>query len=250
MYPNYSDMHRYLLFLTVFLVFIPSCREPVDEVEIRNREDRLLEKFYITKEEHKRHGPYVRYDSTGRVLLEEANYRHGQLDGAYKLYYPSGRLQEEATYKDGKLEGVRKLYYEGGGLQIEEHYLDGLFEGPYRTYYENGQVDQEGQYVNNEMTGEWKRYYPSGRLMEVVQFEHNEENGPFTEYYENGRLKAEGSYLGGDKEHGLLLLYDSTGTLERKMRCNHGICKTFWLADSTAVLPDTTVNIPDSLLRF
>ena len=198
--------------LLLFLIsFLPACKEAPDKIEIFSKDDKLLERFYLTKDEHLRQGPYVLYDSTGTVLLEEA------------------------WYEKGKYDGVRKLYYPTGELQIEEHYANGLFQGPYRTYYKNGQVELEGEYVNNEMTGPWKRYYPSGQLMEVVEFKHNQENGPFVEYYENGALKAKGSYQEGDKEHGLLLLYDSTGTLVRKMNCVRGLCKTFWTPDSTAV---------------
>ncbi len=198
----------------LFVLLLTACGEHTDEVEIRSKDGVLLERFYITKAEngkHLRHGPYVLYDSTGKILLEEAQYAQGQYHGLRKIYYPTGELQ------------------------IEETYQNGLFEGPYRTYYKNGKVELEGQYINNAMSGAWKRYYPSGQLMEVVQFENNEENGPFIEYYENGALKAKGNYLEGDKEDGLLLLYDSTGSLIRKMNCKKGICKTFWTPDSTSV---------------
>ena len=50
------------------------------------------------------------------------------------------------------------------------------------------------------------------------------------EYFRNGNLKAEGSYLDGDNEHGLLKLYDETGRLIRKMECEQGVCRTFWRA--------------------
>ena len=81
------------------------------------------------------------------------------------------------------------------------------------------------------MTGKWKKYYESGALFEEVTFSDNKENGPFIEYYENGNLKAEGEYLEGDNEHGLLSLYNEKGELERKMECQKGICKTIWKAD-------------------
>ncbi len=197
--------------LLVFVAFLSACEEPLDEVEIFSQNDKLLERFYLRKKDHLRQGPYVLYDSTGTVLLEEAWYEKGQYHGLRRLYYPTGELQ------------------------IEEHHQHGLFHGPYKSYYKNGQLELEGEYVNNEMTGPWRRYYPSGQLMEIVQFEKNEENGPFVEYYENGQLKAKGNYLGGDKEHGLLLLYDSTGALMRKMNCVRGLCKTFWTPDSTSV---------------
>lgn len=66
--------------------------------------------------------------------------------------------------------------------------------------------------------------------MEEVMFADNEENGPFTEYHKNGSLKAEGNYLNGDNEHGLLKLYNEEGELVRKMQCDSGICQTTWVS--------------------
>ena len=55
----------------------------------------------------------------------------------------------------------------------------------------------------------------------------------FTEFYENGNKKAEGSYKEGAKEDGLLLIYDTTGVLIRKMECADGICHTIWSLSNT-----------------
>jgi len=148
--------------------------------------------------------------------------------GLYQKFDEQGQLIEEAMYLDDTLNGLRVLYYETGDTQIVETYQGGIFEGPYRLYYESGQLNLSGGYVANEMTGDWSRYYENGQLMERVRFESNAENGPFIEYYENGNLKAEGAYLNGDNEHGLLKLYDEQGELKRKMNCEHGICRTIW----------------------
>ncbi|RMF21900.1 MAG: toxin-antitoxin system YwqK family antitoxin, partial [Bacteroidetes bacterium] len=126
------------------------------------------------------------------------------------------------------LHGERRLFYPDGTVQIIEHYEHGRFEGLYQAFYPNGQLELEGRYVANEMTGEWKRYYDSGELMEIVTFAHNAENGPFREFYKNGRLKTEGTYRGGDFEHGELKKYDENGTLVQRMQCLEGICQTVW----------------------
>ena len=149
-------------------------------------------------------------------------------EGLYQKFDEQGRLIEEAAYQNDTLHGLRVLYFEKGDTQIVETYRGGLFHGAYRSYYESGGLNLQGQYQGNEMTGDWQRYYENGQLMERVRFEDNAENGPFVEYYENGKLKAEGTYLNGDNEHGLLKLYDEQGQLKRKMNCTNGICRTIW----------------------
>ncbi|MDP4712339.1 MAG: toxin-antitoxin system YwqK family antitoxin [Saprospiraceae bacterium] len=148
--------------------------------------------------------------------------------GLYRKYNPDGILEEEAYYVDDTLHGSRVLYQVSGDTLIIESYRSGDFHGTFKAFYDNGALQLQGEYVDNVMWGVWEKYYKSGQLMEEVTFSGNEENGPFTEYHENGNLKAKGNYLNGDREHGVLYLYDEAGVLTRKMDCNEGICKTIW----------------------
>lgn len=148
--------------------------------------------------------------------------------GLYVKSYTNGKAYEEAQYKDDKLDGQRKIYYENGGLELIENYKNGVFDGPYQEFYEEGKLQLEGLYVANVATGDWKKFYKNGQVMEVVRMENNLENGPFVEYYENGNKKAEGNYLEGDNEDGLLQMYDEAGELVKKMDCQKGICRTIW----------------------
>jgi len=49
------------------------------------------------------------------VLMGEANFKNGNLEGLNKKYYESGEIKEEAYYKDGKLTNIR-FYNEQGNL--------------------------------------------------------------------------------------------------------------------------------------
>lgn len=155
----------------------------------------------------------------------------GARDGLYQKFEQDGTLYEEATYLADELHGTRTIYFNNGSPEIVETYDKGVLSGAYYTYYEEGGKDIEGSYESGIMTGIWKRHYPSGQVMELVSFENNAENGPFTEYHENGNLKAEGQYAGGNREQGLLKLYDENGELYKKMDCNDGICHTTWTRD-------------------
>ena len=201
--------------LLILLLFLGACKDQpgstaasgnLESVEAKDAYG-YLEKFTRDRETFAREGGYQRLDSLGR-LLEEANFRRDTLDG------------------------LRILYYESGDTQVVEHYEMGNFVGAYRAFYPNGQLEIEGNYEFNSMEGPWRRYYESGALMEIVTFADNEENGAFYEYYENGNSKAEGTYLNGDNEHGLLKLFDEEGELIKTMNCEKGICRTVWKKDN------------------
>lgn len=180
--------------------------------------------------------------------------------GEYRQYDEAGNLLELAHYHQDVLVGQRILFSPAGDTLVVEHYLEqdfkvakdnqeshtptpeSTFAGEYRTFYETGNlIKQRGQYVAGAMNGEWKKYYQNGQLAETVTFVDNLENGPFKEWHENGNLKATGNYLNGDQEHGELRLYDESGTLEKIMSCNGGICQTTWrITDETpAPAPST-----------
>ncbi len=195
-------MRQLICLLGICTFMLPACNNGLETVETKDDYGYQI-KYTRRKTDYAKEGLYVKLDEKGNKY-------------------------EEAQYKNDQLNGERKLYFENGEVQIIENYLDGNFEGPYQTFYENGQVQLVGQYSNNKAEGEWKKYYDSSELMEVVQMRDNMENGPFVEYYQNGKKKAEGNYLDGDNEDGLLQLYDEAGELVKKMNCKRGICRTTW----------------------
>ncbi|MBL0238474.1 MAG: toxin-antitoxin system YwqK family antitoxin [Saprospiraceae bacterium] len=152
-------------------------------------------------------------------------------NGLYEYFDTLGNLIESKMYHDNKLDGTRKIY-EKGALYSIEQYVNDEFHGTYQVFYPNGQLKLEGNYVHNVLTGTLKTYYENQQIKEIVEMANNEENGPFVEFHISGTKKAEGTYLNGPNEHGLLQLFDSTGILIRKMNCDHGICNTIWKRDS------------------
>lgn len=179
-------------------------------------------------------------DEHGYKIKYSRNKADFSKQGVYLALYPEGGKYEEANYINDTLHGERKIYYENGQLQILENYNMGKFISPYKQFFENGTLQLEGSFENNVATGVWKKYYQNGQLEEMVTLVDNEENGPFQEFYENGNKKAEGAYKGFDegmsrpREHGLLLMYDETGGLTKKMNCELGVCRTIWTPESGA----------------
>ncbi len=170
----------------------------------------------------------VEEDEFGMKVSYRIDSKTGQKQGLYEKFEQDGTLYEQSYFRDDELHGTRTIFYSNGSPEVTEEYEDGVLNGMYSTYYEEGGTDIEGNYEQGVMTGIWKRYYPSGQVMEEVTFANNAENGPFIEYHENGKLKAEGQYQGGNREQGLLKLYDENGELYKKMECDDGICRTTW----------------------
>ena len=152
----------------------------------------------------------------------------GEKEGLLRSYYEDGNLYEEGQFDQGKWHGFRKIYFPSGQLKIQESYQHDIFHGPYQRYFENGNKKVEGRYEEGIMTGTWTSYYESGPKKDDVMMADNLENGPFVEFHENGKTKAIGNYLNGEFEHGLLQLFDTSGTLVKKMECDKGVCRTVW----------------------
>lgn len=154
--------------------------------------------------------------------------------GFYKRYSQGGILLEDATYSEGKLNGERIIYNAKGEKEIIEIYENDILNGPINEYHPNGKLKLTGIYTDNVLSGKVSVYYPSGNLKEEVQFEDNVEEGPFKEYHENGNLKWEGNYRNGSNEFGLIKEYNEDGELIRKMMCDErAICTTTWTKDGS-----------------
>jgi antitoxin component YwqK of YwqJK toxin-antitoxin module len=198
------DMKPIIVIISCFIML--QCDRGPKVEEVKSEAGTVIERFTV-------------YSGT---MADKKNMRYEKFD-------EDGIAMESIEYKEGKMNGVRKIF-DKGVLYSTETRKNDLFDGPYISFYQNGQKQMEGTYTQDVLAGDVKVYYPSGALKEIVRFENNVETGPFKEFYENGKIKAEGNYIykDGAVEHGLLSLFDSTGTLIKKMDCKEGICQTIW----------------------
>ncbi len=171
---------------------------------------------------------------------EEYQYTGDSLKhGFYKRYSKGGILLEEANYAEGKLDGERIIYNTKGKKEVSEIYENDVLNGPFKEFYENGKIKFLGTYTDNVLAGTVNVFYPSGKIKEEVQFSDNVEQGPFKEFHENGNIKWEGTYRNGDNEFGLLKEYNINGELIRKMMCDErAICTTTWTDDDSHINKD------------
>ena len=181
---------------------LTSCKDQLTKEET-DPDSHFKTTFSIRKNDGIYHGPYSKVDSAG-VLIERGNYR------------------------EGKLHGIREILYPDGQVKIRERYLNGELDDLYEYFFKNGKHELKGYYVDGAMYGPWMKYNDKSNLLEVVTMINNEEMGPFTEYHENGRIQAQGMYLHGPYEDGLLNLFDESGELYKTMLCDTGRCVTTW----------------------
>lgn len=219
-----------IVVLTSFLIYACSAPESSDPRALEEADETPADAMVMPSKEES--GDSLEFVSNQDIAGFVEQFYRSKSDnakqGLYRKLTSGGVLLEEASYVNDTIHGIRIQYYEKGDTQIIETFDMGTFNGPFKAYYENGNLELLGHYDNNVMKGKWYKYYESGELEEIVTFDHNAENGPFVEFYRNGNKKAEGNYVNGENEDGLLLLYDETGTLVKKMDCDKGICKTIW----------------------
>ena len=191
-----------LITLLILMMLSAGCTNRLTKEEI-DPDSQFKTTFSVRKKDNIYHGPYSKLDSAG-ILIERGN------------------------YAEGNLHGIREILFPDGQVKIRERYLDGEIVDLYEYFFQNGRHELKGYYVGGAMYGPWMKYDDKGNLVEVVTMVNNEEMGPFTEYHENGRIQAQGMYLHGPYEDGILNLFDESGELYKTMLCDVGRCVTTW----------------------
>lgn len=204
--------------------------------------DRTLE-----YEDGYKHGKEIFYNDTGLIITivryvydnitdsENINRvdRHGQKQGVWKSFYPSGQLKESASYLDGQLHGYKRLYNEKGKLVQTDYYIRGTKqtkeaqqkaetenEPEYiREYYNSGNIKSEGAFINEKPVGVHTYYAPDGKIEYALDFDttgtktgkglysqDGKRVGKWQHFYSGGSLKSEGLYQNGLR-HGKWTFY-------------------------------------------
>lgn len=165
---------------------------------------------------------------TGFTAIYEVDAKTGKHEGPYTITDSTGMRLERGTYHANALHGIRELFYPDSTVKVRERYSAGEMVDLYEYFRPDGSLELSGYYIDGTMYGLWRTYDEAGNLVEEVFMAENEERGPFREYYPDGKLKAQGTYLQGPNEEGLLYLYAPTGELQKKMLCRNGRCVTLW----------------------
>ena len=129
----------FLFFKLMFLFFVISCEETIQEDENQLEEE--------------------------RPLIEEE-------DGRYMEWYPGHKQLKKIGRKNSKGEktGVWKMFSEQG-YELSIHvYRDGKLHGHVIVYHPNGALNYNGEYYEGERVGVWKFYDDKGNLLKEEDF--------------------------------------------------------------------------------
>ena len=166
--------------------------------------------------------PPERYeDGTVRVEREVAYYsdNHVEADGAYREFYPNGKLFVEGQYRRGRQEGEWTFYFDNaqinrkslfnngqpdgawdvfradGTLAAKRSFKSGVRDGEWITYDETGKKPlREEHYVSGKADGIWKVWFPSGKQQQQAGFKEGQRHGATVEWNENGEKMIEINY--------------------------------------------------------
>ncbi|MCA1761462.1 MAG: toxin-antitoxin system YwqK family antitoxin [Cryomorphaceae bacterium] len=151
------------------------------------------------------------YYPNGKVK-STGGYVDGVKEGVHRLYDEDGSISTAITYekgqktgegivdKKGDLEGEWKLYYPTGELMAEGTFKNSSREGDWIFYFRNGNVESRGKYSEGLPQGEWRWYYPDKSLRRVEYFRRGKEDGESVEYDKDGNVISEGEYISGLRE--------------------------------------------------
>ncbi|WP_244266607.1 toxin-antitoxin system YwqK family antitoxin [Fusobacterium periodonticum] len=111
------------------------------------------------------------------------DYKYGEQDGIWKIYYENGNIKNIANYDYGKLVGLVRNYEEDGKFSSTTYYEEGSNLTKWQFFYKDGKsIKKEGMaYDMGEeakkrwiTTGEWKYYSKAGKLQKIETYENGE----------------------------------------------------------------------------
>lgn len=111
-----------------------------------------------------REGTWKYYHKGVKTIMTTENYAKDKLQGARKVFYPSGKIAEDVAYKENLKNGVSKTYSKEGKLIEEANYVNGVLQGSYTIYDDLGNLTIKGQFKNDVKKGIWK-YYEKGKFI-------------------------------------------------------------------------------------
>lgn len=110
-------------------------------------------------------GKVVTYFSHGGKSAE-MEYINGFLHGAYRMYFPDGKLYYSSEEYYNNSNGKIIEYYPNGKTYTETSYYFDNQDGPFRRYNENGTLKEEGFAFNGYNHGWNSLYDANGKLLE------------------------------------------------------------------------------------
>jgi len=211
---------RYLLFLLLLPLAAQAQRQQRITVYFDSTKTRPREIFRaLVAADTVMQGPYKRFYRSGR-LEAQTRYTDGKRDSVYVEFHPNGQRRLEATYREGVRQGPFKTYYEGGKVAQTGTFVDDQPSGPLTTYHPTGEIKlQTTLDAKGQPNGAVRELYTSGQPAAEVTYANGQPNGAVKFFYPNGKVQSEGTLRGGLLSGSYKTYYD-TGQLESETVMN------------------------------
>jgi antitoxin component YwqK of YwqJK toxin-antitoxin module len=128
----------------------------------------------------------------GTLVVAEATFVGGRLEGTALVYGPGGKKLIEARFRENKLHGAAREYFAGTSqVQRDLTFIDGKRYGKERTFYRDGVLDREAMYAGGELHGESVGYFQSGVVRSRGKFDRGKPVGTHARWFPTGQLQVE-----------------------------------------------------------
>jgi antitoxin component YwqK of YwqJK toxin-antitoxin module len=137
-------------------------------------------------------------DSTGlkissRVipyLFLDQEYSGGLPHGAFKLYYPTGKVQSVARYSNGKIDGRMQEFDVNGNVKLEVDFKNDSLNGEYSEFFDGKKI-VSAQFRGNKLHGSYTEFNKHSGIPYIrVSAKENIAESK-TLYFDNGKIKEE-----------------------------------------------------------
>ncbi|HEY0655538.1 MAG TPA: tetratricopeptide repeat protein [Chryseosolibacter sp.] len=146
----------------------------------------LLEKLFVDDD-------LVAYRTVGSGATEWTTFTG---DAKIVIKNPAGTTLLEQEYKKGERDGHFKLYYSNGAIYEIEEYKKGERVKEYTIYHPNGKISERGAYENDNLEGKVEYFNPDGSIRKSEHYLHGALHGKQV-LYTAGRPSKEFTFWNG-----------------------------------------------------
>jgi len=202
----------------------------------------------ITDSNGRKQGFWRKSDSSGNKIYE-GQFRDGIPYGAFRYYYPNGKLKTlsvlsgnsksartisyypngmkmaAGNYINEKKDSIWQFFNESdGSLVSEEQYHMGQKSGSSKTFYSMGGIAESSEWKEGVRDGPWTGYYPGGQVRFSGFYKNNEKTGLFEAFYDSSKPMITGQYSMGH-QNGVWVYYNEKGEITKKETYENGILR-------------------------
>ncbi|MCP5023272.1 MAG: hypothetical protein GY930_16070 [bacterium] len=145
--------------------------------------------------------------------------------------HANGVVIQEAFWVEGVLQGPYREWHESGQLKVESEFKSGKRDGIYMEYGTRGKLRVRGEYTAGSLHGEFSQWFGTGGSQEVSHWEQGIKNGT-CQVWDRGMTPVSlETYLNGSR-HGDATMYHRIAGITKvhqRGKYHHGLKQGVWV---------------------